>query len=208
MRLDKLPEFARPYKTKGFDVRLVGNSYQLFKISSQRVPGKKYPQLKQEYVGVIDPERGLIPSRKSTGTTSDKPSPMVEYGLSDFILTHFKRDLSRLQFNDPNKMQFIVLSIIHFIYGHTSERFIKLSYLSRLYEPTEKINGELKSNKVVRLSSRIATFMAQMFPDAEDRDYLITLLRDCKVSVDDPKPTISYSPEILSILDKYKVQHA
>ena len=31
MKIDLLPDFAKPYKTKGFDVRLVRGSYQLFK---------------------------------------------------------------------------------------------------------------------------------------------------------------------------------
>ena len=31
MKLDLLPDFAKPFKTKGFDVRLVRGSYQLDK---------------------------------------------------------------------------------------------------------------------------------------------------------------------------------
>ena len=53
MKLEDLPEFVKPYKVKGYDVRKRGNRYVLFKISSQRVKDKKYPVLKQEYIGVI-----------------------------------------------------------------------------------------------------------------------------------------------------------
>ena len=47
MKKELLPDFAKPYKTKGFDVRLVRGCYQLFKISSKRVEGKSYPVLTQ-----------------------------------------------------------------------------------------------------------------------------------------------------------------
>ena len=32
MKKEDLPDFAKPYKTKGYDVRLVRGAYQLFKI--------------------------------------------------------------------------------------------------------------------------------------------------------------------------------
>lgn len=48
MKPEDLPEFVKPYKVKGYDVRKRGNRYVLFKISSQRVKDKKYPVLKQE----------------------------------------------------------------------------------------------------------------------------------------------------------------
>ena len=50
MKLELLPDFAKPFKTKGYDVRLVKNSYQLFRVTSKRVEGKKYPVLSQEYI--------------------------------------------------------------------------------------------------------------------------------------------------------------
>jgi len=60
MKKELLPDFAKPYKTKGFDVRLVRGCYQLFKISSKRVEGKSYPVLTQIYIGTIDPVKGLV----------------------------------------------------------------------------------------------------------------------------------------------------
>ena len=60
MKKELLPDFAKPYKTKGFDVRLVRGCYQLFKISSKRVEGKSYPVLTQIYIGTIDPVKHNI----------------------------------------------------------------------------------------------------------------------------------------------------
>jgi len=65
MKKELLPDFAKPYKTKGFDVRLVRGCYQLFKISSKRVEGKSYPVLTQIYIGTIDPVKGLVEKKLS-----------------------------------------------------------------------------------------------------------------------------------------------
>ena len=53
MKLEDLPEFAKPYKKRGYDVRLSRGTYQLLRISSKRVEGKSYPVLVQEYIGII-----------------------------------------------------------------------------------------------------------------------------------------------------------
>ena len=37
MKLELLPDFAKPFKTKGYDVRLVKNSYQLFRLVSSKL---------------------------------------------------------------------------------------------------------------------------------------------------------------------------
>ena len=66
MKKELLPDFAKPYKTKGFDVRLVRGCYQLFKISSKRVEGKSYPVLTQIYIGTIDPVKGLVEKKLSS----------------------------------------------------------------------------------------------------------------------------------------------
>ena len=40
MRIDLLPDFAKPFKTKGYDVRKKDNQYYLYKITSKNVEGK------------------------------------------------------------------------------------------------------------------------------------------------------------------------
>ncbi len=40
MKLEDLPEFARKYKRRGYDVRLGNGSYSLVKIWSKREPGR------------------------------------------------------------------------------------------------------------------------------------------------------------------------
>ena len=109
MKKELLPDFAKPYKTKGFDVRLVRGCYQLFKISSKRVEGKSYPVLTQIYIGTIDPVKGLVEKKLS----SDELTSLVEYGLSNFILKHFKRDLIRSMYN-INSEYLLILAVTYF----------------------------------------------------------------------------------------------
>ena len=129
MKKELLPDFAKPYKTKGFDVRLVRGCYQLFKISSKRVEGKSYPVLTQIYIGTIDPVKGLVEKKLS----SDELPALVEYGLSNFILKHFKRDLIRSMYN-INSEYLLILAVTYFMYGHFEERFVKLSFLYKSFK--------------------------------------------------------------------------
>ena len=50
------PEWVQRQKTKGTTVKKVGNNYYLYKHSSKRVPGKKYPVPKDTYIGRITPD--------------------------------------------------------------------------------------------------------------------------------------------------------
>ena len=202
MKIELLPDFAKPFKKPGYDVRFVNNQYQLFKISSKRVKGCSYPKLSQEYVGTITEKDGLIISRV---IPSNK---LVEFGLSSFILTYFKRQLLRSLFNTSNDdIGLVYLAIIQFIYHHYEERFIKLSYISKYenkYSIFLKLNPE---KKILNLSNRIQTLFKELIHDDLDRDYLIEELRNIKVSLDDDNPSYKYNDEIKTILNKYGVKY-
>ena len=53
------PEWVRQYRQKGYSIKRNGDRYYLYRHTSKRVEGKKYPQAKDTYVGVITPE-GII----------------------------------------------------------------------------------------------------------------------------------------------------
>ena len=130
MKIQDLPDFAKPYKTKGYDVKLSKNSYQLFRITSVRIEGKKFPQPQATYIGTIDPIKGLIP--KKIETKQQYPIDTVEFGLSDFVIRHFKHQVSRSIYNCSRKLFY--MGVIYFLYGHIEERFVRLSYVQRYLE--------------------------------------------------------------------------
>lgn len=50
------PDWVQKFRSKGTTVKMVGNRYYLYKHSSRRVPGKKYPQPVDTYIGLITPD--------------------------------------------------------------------------------------------------------------------------------------------------------
>ncbi len=59
----KYPDWVQEKRTRGTTVKKKGGTYYLYKRTSKRVPGKKYPQPVDTYIGIITPE-GVIKSEK------------------------------------------------------------------------------------------------------------------------------------------------
>ena len=198
MRIDLLPDFAKSYKTKDYDVRLVRGSYQLFKVTSKRVEG----MLEQSYVGTIAPDKGLLPKKLSP---SESPT-LVEYGLSTFIFKYLKRKVQRSMFNHSCSEQSFILGVILFMYGHTQERFIRLSYLSKSFTKSPEVTSDTAKSRIKKIASLIKTCFEELIPDDADRDYLIVLLRELKVDINAPKASVIYPKELSALLAKYKLK--
>lgn len=76
------PEWVQSQRSRGTTVKKKGDTYYLYKRTSRRVPGKKYPQPVDTYIGIITPE-GVIRSEKkklSLGGIEVK-----EYGFSQAV---------------------------------------------------------------------------------------------------------------------------
>ena len=76
------PEWVQAYRTRGKTVKKVGNTYYLYKRTSRRVPGKKYPQPVDTYLGIITPE-GVIESKKKKLSLTG--IEVREYGFSQAL---------------------------------------------------------------------------------------------------------------------------
>lgn len=75
----RYPDWVQEQRTRGTTVKKKGDTYYLYKRTSRRIPGKKYPQPVDTYIGIITPE-GVIKSGKkkiSLGGIEVK-----EYGFS------------------------------------------------------------------------------------------------------------------------------
>lgn len=78
----RYPDWVQEQRTRGTTVKKKGDTYYLYKRTSRRVPGKKYPQPVDTYIGIITPE-GVIKSGKkkiSLGGIEVK-----EYGFSQAV---------------------------------------------------------------------------------------------------------------------------
>ena len=78
------PEWVQKYRTKGTTVKKKGDAYYLYSRTSKRVPGKKYPQPVDTYIGIITPE-GIIKTNKKKVVLTD--IEVWEYGFSKTIKT-------------------------------------------------------------------------------------------------------------------------
>jgi len=76
------PDWVQAYRTRGKTVKKKGDSYYLYKRTSRRVPGKKYPQPVDTYVGVITPN-GVITSNKKKITMTE--IEVWEFGFSKAV---------------------------------------------------------------------------------------------------------------------------
>ena len=76
------PEWVQAQRVRGTTVKKKGDSYYLYKRTSKRVPGKKYPQPVDTYIGIITPE-GVIQTEKKKVSLSN--IQVKEYGFSKAI---------------------------------------------------------------------------------------------------------------------------
>ena len=73
------PDWVKKFRRKGTAVKKVGNSYYLYQHTSKRVPGKKYPQAVDKFIGVITPD-GVVEKNKKKVSLED--IEVYEYGFS------------------------------------------------------------------------------------------------------------------------------
>lgn len=76
------PEWVQTYRTRGTTVKKKGDAYYLYKRTSRRVPGKRYPQPVDTYVGIITPEGVVASNKKKVELTEIE---VWEFGFSKAI---------------------------------------------------------------------------------------------------------------------------
>jgi hypothetical protein len=77
------PEWVQEQRVKGTTVKKIGVTYYLYKRTSKRVPGKKYPQPVDTYIGIITPDGIVETKKKKLATTSIE---VKEYGFTRAVL--------------------------------------------------------------------------------------------------------------------------
>ena len=83
MKTEKVyPEWVQAQRTRGTTIKKKGDSYYLYKRTSKRIPGKKYPQPVDTYIGLITPD-GLVESNRKILSVNDVE--VYEYGFSHAI---------------------------------------------------------------------------------------------------------------------------
>lgn len=85
---------------------------------------------------------------------------MIEFGLSDFIITRFGRRLAKSTFN--GRSSDVYPAVVFYLYGHLEERFARLTWAGqRIDDLPAVLNGSLRTIKA--LSRRIGEYMFEYF---------------------------------------------
>lgn len=101
MRKTEYPEFIRKLRPKGTCLKKAGDIYNVYQVTSKRMPGKKYPMPQTgPLLGYID-EQGFHERKKQVFDVQDLTS--YEYGYTAYLLlheddfvSHFKKSHAKL----------------------------------------------------------------------------------------------------------------
>lgn len=201
MKIDLLPDFAKKYKTTGFDVRKRGDSYVLYKISSKRVPDKNYPVLQQTFIGVIDPVKGLIEKKKRLDPVL---SDYLEFGLSNFLYLNFKSFILRHTFQPSDT--YAKLVIAYYMFGSLDERFLLLSYLTATDPDALRYAKTINRKRVSDSVNNLQDHINEVLHNEDDRRFILEALRLIVIRPNSKTMSPTYSEELLNTLNKYKVK--
>ena len=127
--MSNYPDWVNSYKEKGTSVKKVGNEYYLYRSTSRRVPGKKYPQPVQEYVGTITRD-GVV--KTSVRKVSTDRVRVYEYGMS-YAMQALLPEAFLINSHDRDTLRFAFLHIVkHYSPKSYLLRGIELPDLSEL----------------------------------------------------------------------------
>jgi len=106
--MSNYPDWVNEYKERGTTIKKVGNEYYLYKSTSKRVAGMKYPQPVQEYIGVITKE-GVV--RTNVRKISTDTVKVYEYGMS-YALKELLPDKFLVNSHDKETLWYAFLHIV------------------------------------------------------------------------------------------------
>ena len=200
MKKNDLPAWANKYDGKGISFRRRGDSFAVFRVSSHREQGKKYPVLDQTYLGTVSERDGFSPSNERAKTDD----ALLECGLSHFVMANFHRDLLRSVFNSSPDLadNKIAAAIVLFLYGAITPRTVRLTSVTHGREDTVLSLGSSSLPSLENLRKRIENLFTERFGDENDRNDLVCILRQ---EMTDPRsPEFSgYTEEARKIMEKY-----
>lgn len=180
--INKYPDWVEKYRGKGKTIRKTAYGYGLYKCTSVYDKEKGYPRSIQEFLGVIDEEKGFIPKVKKNSSPE-----YIEYGLSTFIILNFKREIKRCAYGSGKDERLIKLGVINFIFDTYSKQLVNHSYLT--YKDDDVLNyvDSVNPRRVNTISKKIDELFKSKINDEKDRLNLINIL---KLSVIDPETLI------------------
>lgn len=200
MKKNDLPAWAKKHDGKGIAFRKRGDSFAVFRVSSHREQGKKYPVLDQTYLGTVSERDGFSPGNERAKTDD----VLLECGLSHFVMANFHRELLRSVFNSSPDLadNKIAAAIVLFLYGAITPRTVRLTCVAYGREDVIVRLGSSSLPSLDNLRKRIESLFRERFGDENDRNDLICILRQ---EMSDPRSRefSGYTEDARKIMEKY-----
>ncbi len=153
------PDWVEKFRSPGHTIKKTKQGYGLYSCTSKYVPGGK-PKSIQTYLGKITPD-GFIPK-----SVVSKHPVYVEYGLSHFIISNFKRDLIRCSFQANEDI--VYLGIVHFIFGSCEDILISSCFLTyKNFDSLCRYRDSISPVRIKTISNKISSLMKSYFTDEE-----------------------------------------
>ena len=174
------PDWVEKYRKPGITIRKVKSGYGLYHCTSVYDKTLGYPKSVQEYLGMVTEQNGFIPKR-----SLHKAPVYVEYGLSHFVVTNFKRDLIRSSYQAFEDL--LILGVIQYLFDSCAPVFIRSSFISfGKEEHLIHYQQNIRPNRIKSISIKIDKMMRQHIPDETERNVLIKLLSLCVIDKNNP----------------------
>jgi len=142
--MSKYPDWVNAFKEKGTSVKKVGNEYYLYRTTSKRVPGKKYPQPIAEYIGIITREGVVKTKVKKISTDRVR---VYEYGMS-YAMQSLLPEEFLINSHDKETLRYAFLHIVR--------QVSPKSYLLRGVELPELSELHINLNVQIKRYERLA----------------------------------------------------
>jgi hypothetical protein len=144
INISNYPDWVNAFKEKGTSIKKVGNKYYLYRATSRRAPGKKYPQPVEEYIGAIT--RDGVNRTKVRKISTDRVR-VYEYGMSR-ALESLLPEAFLINSHDRETLRFAFLHIV--------KRVSPRSYLLRGVELPELSELHVNLNMQIKRYERLA----------------------------------------------------
>ena len=142
--MSNYPDWVNAFKEKCTSVKKIGNEYYLYRATSKRVPGKKYPQPIEEYIGKITKE-GVIRT-KARKISTDRVR-VYEYGMS-YAMQTLLPEAFLINSHDKETLRYAFLQIV--------KQYSPRSYLLRGVELPDLSELHINLNMQIKRYERLS----------------------------------------------------
>lgn len=183
----KYPDWVQKQRKVGTTVKERDGKYYLYKRTSRRVPGKKYPQPVDTYIGVITPNGVIESTRRKVSVTDIE---VYEYGFTEAVMQLCPKSWKEAIGSDWEDY----LKIIITEYSHGS-------YLRK--EETIRKKEDYHHNYGAQVAALKRRMRLEVNTDLEE----LTVLKDIFLIYLEKEPVVSrISEEQRKIIDKYGIR--